>query len=101
MPRILLAVPLLALGACVQSTVAMTPVSPGEPARAAAQRACVAQAERQGLDVRAVSEPRAIPGFPATVIEEIVHMQVSRHGQEYPVRCSFDNERVVAHIFRQ
>lgn len=91
-PTLALAVTLSlgALVACEPAAAGFRPNEPGIPARSAAERACIAQAERQLLEVHATTDPAPIMGRRARVVAETVIMQVSRHGQRYTVRCLYD-----------
>ena len=90
-----------ALAACEPTTPGFRPNEPGIAARSAAERACIAQAERQLLEVRASSDPTPIMGRRARVVGESVILQVSRRGESYSVRCTYDTRSMQATISRR
>lgn len=100
LPALALTLALGALAACEPAAAGFRPNEPGIPARSAAERACIAQAERQLLEVRATTDPAPVMGRRAQVVEETVIMQVSRHGEHYTLRCRYDWRRMETTISR-
>jgi hypothetical protein len=70
----------------------------GEINVARAERACVAQAERQGLRVRRLVSTEIVTGSRGRVIGTQTILRVSRGGRTYPVRCNFTFETREARI---
>jgi hypothetical protein len=65
---------------------------------ARAERACVAQADRQGLRVRRVGQTDILTGSRGRVIGTQTILRVSRGGRTYPVRCNYTFDSRVARI---
>ena len=63
-----------------------------------AERACVQQAERQGLRVRRVGRTEIVTGGRGRVIGTQTVLRVTRGGQSYPVRCIYSFDRRTAQI---
>ena len=65
---------------------------------ARAERACVAQAERQGLRVRRVGQTEIVTGSRGRMIGTQTILRVTRGGRSYPVRCNYTFDSRVARI---
>ncbi len=87
---------LAALAACGDRTIGDAGGSLAN--RAAAERACVQQAQEQGLDMRVVSESRPVSGAGGIVVGRDVVLTVRSGGEVYDVRCSYSNETGEARI---
>ena len=61
----------------------------GEINIARAERACVAQAEREGLRVRGVMSTEIVTSRRGRVIGTQTILRVSRGGRGFPVRCDY------------
>jgi hypothetical protein len=72
------------------------PAAPVNLARA--ERACVAQAEREGLRVRNVGQTEIVTGSRGRVIGSQSIMRVSTGRRSFPVRCNYTFETRVARI---
>lgn len=66
--------------------------------RSAAERACVQQAQAQGLDVRVVTQSRPVSGSGGIVVGRDVVLTVQQGGEVYDVRCNYSNESTEARI---
>lgn len=63
-----------------------------------AERACVAQAQRQGLRVRRIVQTDIVTDRRGRVIGTHTILRVSRGGRIYPVRCNYTFDTRTARI---
>lgn len=66
--------------------------------RSAAERACVQEAQDQGLDMRVVAESRPVSGDGGIVVGRDVVLTVQSGGEVYDVRCNYTNATGEARI---
>ncbi len=69
--------------------VAFLPPPTDVPTASRAERACVGQGARQGLDVQRVVGTRATTDASGQTTGRDVMLRVSRQGQVYEVRCNY------------